>query len=251
MSSVVNAPTGRTWVYTVCYNEELIMPYFARNYAWAERIVVFDDQSSDRTREVLKPFSNVEIRSVDTGGILDDSYLSFTKNNCWKECRNCGVDFVVVVDADELIWAGDVSSWLVHWKNEGYSIVRPTGYEMISESVPRERGDLTNEINRGVKNRSYSKPCIFSPNDIVEINFTPGCHNHKAVGYVSELSTNNVKLLHYRYLSLDYHLHRIEIRRTRQCRQDILSGRGIHYRWSRARWQTEFTRVLQRSTTVI
>jgi glycosyltransferase involved in cell wall biosynthesis len=42
-------------VYTVAYNEELLMPFFLRHYKrFANHITVFDNESTDKTAELAK-----------------------------------------------------------------------------------------------------------------------------------------------------------------------------------------------------
>ena len=47
----------RIHVYTMSYSEEMFMPYFLRHYtSFAERVVVLDNHSSDRTADIVRSF---------------------------------------------------------------------------------------------------------------------------------------------------------------------------------------------------
>jgi len=53
----------RVHVYTICWNESRVIDYFLRHYEpIAERIVVYDEDSTDDTREILTAHRNVELR---------------------------------------------------------------------------------------------------------------------------------------------------------------------------------------------
>ena len=60
-------------VYTVAWNEEKILPHFLRHYArFADRIVVYDNGSNDRTRDIIFAHPQAEFRTYDTDGVLHD-----------------------------------------------------------------------------------------------------------------------------------------------------------------------------------
>ncbi len=241
----------RVVVYTVCHNEQALAPWFAMHYTWAERIVFYDDSSTDQTRERLREFHNVEVRSFDSGGVLDNGLLVEIKDHCWKECRGTGVDFVIVVDADEFVWAPRFSDHLAQLKEDEITLLRPTGYDMISEQMPRSDGTLTEQVRSGVLNSDYSKPAVFDPNRIKEIAFTPGCHNCQATGLVRERVTDEVKLLHYRFLSPEFYLARNAIRSQRRSTLDRIRGWGFHHDRSDAELLREFAEVQAKAVPVV
>ena len=249
--STVPMAVPRVAVYAVCHNEEVLIPYFVRNYEWAERIVIYDDASTDRTREILRGFPRVEVRAFDTGGVLDNGILLDFKNRCWKECRGGGFDWVIVVDIDEFVWAPNLPGRLRDWRSEGYSIIRPRGYAMVSQALPVANAALPEHCKRGVPDEGYSKPCIFNPGKISEIQFTPGAHDCRPAGDVRELRTDEAKLLHYRLLNMDMVLARARIRQKRQSAADHRRGWGFQHRWSEDRWRQEFATILARSTEII
>lgn len=241
----------RIVVYTICHNEEVLMPFFARHYAWAEQIVVYDDASTDRTREVLQSFPQVEVRAFDSGGILDDSVIKSIKNHCWKECRGKGIDFVIVVDADEFVWAENLGETLQRLKGEGATLIRPTGYDMIAAQTPSGSGLLTTKVRRGVVNPDYSKPCIFSPDALKEIIFTAGCRDCGPRGDVNERRTDEIRLLHYRFLGADFYLERAALRRARGSENNQRCEWGFHYERSEIELRYEFAVVSNKSQVIL
>src|ERR1700722_20355846 len=53
----------RIHVYSICWNERRMIEYFLRHYeTFAERIVIYDDDSDDGTKEILLAHNKVEVR---------------------------------------------------------------------------------------------------------------------------------------------------------------------------------------------
>src|SRR5262245_42339747 len=99
-------------VYTLCFNEEFFLPYFLRHYhQYTERIVLFDNCSTDHTAEIARQ-AGVDVRPYESGDEIRDDLLLQIKNNCWKECRGQGVDWVLVVDVDEILYHSDLTGFL-------------------------------------------------------------------------------------------------------------------------------------------
>src|SRR5215204_1670560 len=116
----------RVAVIMPCWNEAVLLPYFFRNYAWAERILVFDNRSTDDSRAIVKRYPKAEVRDFDTKGVHDDIFLTEIKNTAWKEFRGKGYDYVCVVDGDEFLWAPDIVGLLRRYKMAGITLVQPT-----------------------------------------------------------------------------------------------------------------------------
>jgi len=63
-------------VITLCYNEEVILPFFIRHYEQvADRIICYDGGSTDRTREIIAACPIAELRELNTGGQVDDGRM--------------------------------------------------------------------------------------------------------------------------------------------------------------------------------
>ena len=79
----------RVHLYTICWNEEYMLPYFFRHHdRVVDRYVIFDDGSTDSTLSSLKRHPGVEIRPLPRLEV--DSYALAAKNvhdACWKESR--------------------------------------------------------------------------------------------------------------------------------------------------------------------
>src|ERR1700730_12307749 len=93
----------RIHLYATCWNEEQMIPFFLRHYEpLVDRIVVFDDSSTDRSRELLGASPKVELRRLKQG----KSFMLMQMeelNQCWKESRH-RADWVITCDIDEQIY---------------------------------------------------------------------------------------------------------------------------------------------------
>jgi hypothetical protein len=75
-----------------------MLPYFLNHYSkMVDKIVVYDNQSTDNSVEILKSFKGceIEIRDYNTNNEIQDGTLMMVKNNCWK---NDNSDYIIVLD---------------------------------------------------------------------------------------------------------------------------------------------------------
>tara|TARA_R110000744_G_scaffold342230_1_gene447385 strand:+ start:3456 stop:4175 length:720 start_codon:yes stop_codon:yes gene_type:complete len=235
-------------VYAICWNEEVVAPYFIKHYRqFTNDIVVYDNMSTDTTCEILK---DCEIRKYDTNEkIRDDIYLDI-KNQAWKETIDSNVDWVVICDLDELIYSANLLAILQEAKANEYTMIKPQGYSMIGDSIPTSNM-IYDEINMGVEDDNYSKLCMFNPNKITAVNYLPGCHNANPVGDVKILETKNIKLLHFNYISLGYAIDRYATYKPRLSEQNIKNGWGVHYQYKTDQIASEYNNFKSKRTKVI
>lgn len=196
-------------VFAICYNEELLLPYFIDHYKkMGAKITIIDNQSTDKSRSIIEKAGCTYMAYNSNNQIRDDLYLQI-KNNCWKDSK---ADWVIVCDIDELIEVNfDISK---------YTIINTKGFDMIG--LPPSR--------IGVHNKMYSKHIMFRPNHFREINYTPGCHslNPIPVGTISG-SIEIANLLHYKYISEDYVYTRHLMYQERLSDINKQLGWGIEY----------------------
>lgn len=59
-------------VYTVCFNEELMLPHFLNHYSRiADRIVLYDNQSTDQSMSLARAYPNTEIHLIPAADFLN------------------------------------------------------------------------------------------------------------------------------------------------------------------------------------
>ena len=91
---------------TVCFNEskmvKYVMPYWER--IGIDKLIVYDNMSTDNTVELLKQYPFVEVRTFDTGGKFNDPMNSKLKKDTAQELRDAGYDWIYHGDFDEVIY---------------------------------------------------------------------------------------------------------------------------------------------------
>ena len=188
-------------VITLTFQERVIIPFFLRHYErFADRIVVYDGRSTDGTRELVEQHSLANLYDHDTGGVLDDEENVRIKNEAYKQED---ADWYIVVDCDEFIYhAKGVRTLLEHYTRLGVTFPGVEGWDMIGEKIPFD-GLLTEHIRMGVRNWRYlDKQCVFAKG--VNPVYAPGAHSCAPTGNVVVSPEIDLKLLHYKYLSLEY-----------------------------------------------
>lgn len=239
----------RIEVFAICYNEEVMLPYFLNHYcSFCDKITIYDNYSTDRSESICKANPFVQVIKYDSGNqIRDDIYLQI-KNNCWKGST---ADWVIICDIDELVYGiipGD-------WHNEGaiflydeitdiisnYTVISPDWWEMVGDHVPSGPGQIYSDINEGRCHGQKTKCIMFRPDKIREINYHPGCHGIDAVGDVRILHTSEMKILHYKYLSPGYVIERHRIFGERLSAINRQNRWGVQYDFvadqTQAYWQ--------------
>jgi glycosyltransferase involved in cell wall biosynthesis len=215
-------------LYASCWNEERIIPFFLRHYEpIVDRIVIFDDGSTDRSRELLTASPKVEVRQLKQG---DSSILMQMEelNHCWKESRG-RADWVFICDMDEQIYHHrDLRVYLEECKNAGVTILNPVGVDMVSVDFPPRNSILTETVRLCVRTFLQDKLAVFDPSAVDEINYTPGRHVAKPIGRMVFPEKRVVKLLHYKHLGLDYVQQRAKELEGRKTDFDRVRGWGLH-----------------------
>jgi glycosyltransferase involved in cell wall biosynthesis len=230
------------WVYTLCYNESHFVGNFLTAYKEADRIIVYDNYSTDNSVELLQQDPRVEIRYYDSyDKIRDDLYLK-VKNNCWKEARG-KADWVIVVDFDEVFTRMEktddqvtIDLDLSYSFDAGYNIIKPYGYNMISVDAPLHTSDHPWVYSKkGTYHPPEDKMCCFRPDQISEINFDPGCHtanpldmNGKKAG-IKIYNTKEYKMLHFKAWNFDLYMERAELYTKRMSEINIRMGWAFQY----------------------
>lgn len=229
-------------LYAQCLDDERMLPYFFRNYdGLVDRYVIFDDGSTDRSLSILHDHPRVEVRSFDRSVaesfVLSEQALS---NECWKESRG-QADWVIVTDIDEHLHHRHFREYLSSMLAQGVTLIPALGFQMISESIPAPEDNLSETITRGAPWEKMMKASIFDPDGIAEIAFTHGRHKAEPTGIVRVPDTDEMLLLHYKYVSLEQtHARHQQLNRGLRS-VDVQNGWGHKYSWSldqlRADWE--------------
>lgn len=187
-------------LYTLCKNEEEIIPFFLAYYeSFVDKITVFDNGSIDNSNVLLSQHPKCEIIRFDTKGEMRDDILMLIKNSAWKESIGIA-DWVIVCDIDEFLYHRDLISYVNKCKKKGETICETEGYNMICDDYPKYDMSIIDQVKEGAYSKKFSKTILFDPNEIIELNARPGGHVVVPEGNVRIKKSNGLKLLHYKYL---------------------------------------------------
>lgn len=210
-------------------DEVEMLPFFFRHYdSIVDEYYIYDNISTDpRTFDLYDSNPKVTVVPFDTGGKNDSPTKRRIRNSAWKECN---ADWVLVVDADELLFHPTGVRTYLEWclkKGITYPTIKG-GYEMVSEHFPRDDGrtPITDLVKCGIENWRYAKRCVFQP--VADVVYGCGAHPHdtEARGHVVESKQAELLLLHYSWLSFDWRYNRT-LWRARN-----LSAANIAHGWS-------------------
>jgi len=108
----------------------------------------------------------------------------------------------------------------------------PSGWQLVSEQFPEGAGQIYEEVRTGVPDAVYAKWIIFDPTAITKMNYVPGCHKAAPEGRVEKRTDPALKLLHAKYLGLDYVSARYKALDSRVGNFNRSRGFAIQYTWS-------------------
>lgn len=220
----------------IAWNEAETIHLTIKHYQqFCKRIIIYDNFSTDNTREIAESMG-CEVKLFGRQGVLDDREYTKLKNSCWKDSD---AQWVIIVDADEIlenpmVWNTDVT------------IYKTYGWNVFSHDVPRENWL---EITTGFHDPQYSKVCCFNPKAIKEINYVHGCHIAKPVGDIS-YSNGLFTLFHYRNIGGPERLvERHKLYRERMSDWNIRWKAGGHYLYEdsqrRKEWKEQYDKSVE------
>lgn len=212
-------------VYVMIHNEEFMLPYFLRHYGkYADRIFAFEDQSTDRSREILEAEPKVTILEVWEHGINEPHWI----NDLWPKYEHYSrgvADWVIQVDCDEFVYHPDLIGLLQREREKGVQVLTTEGYTMVANGIPTTDGQIYEEFKMGLPDRLSGKSCVFDP--MIYLRFAPGRHSIKGLtDYTLRNYHSGLKLLHYRYLGEEYFEERD---RRNHARGILVSGKNTPY----------------------
>lgn len=239
-------------LYALCWNEEQLLPYFFRHYDWIDTFFIYDNFSTDHSRELLLQHSNVILNNfeITTNSFVKEAQIFY--NEIWKNSREVA-DWVVICNIDELMYhPTNMLTYLQQCKFNEVTICPAIGYEMISTTFPITNNKITDIITNGMPYpKELNKIQIFNPNAIQESNYNVGRHQMRPTGIVNFPSHNEIKLLHFKYLGLDYLNTRYLELGTRLREDDKKNGWGFQYSLSSEQCTARFNNVLDKAIKVI
>ncbi|NJO61960.1 MAG: glycosyltransferase family 2 protein [Richelia sp. RM2_1_2] len=217
----------KIYLFTQIFNEEKILPFFFQHYeSFVDHFYVYDNLSTDRSREICKARSDVTVITFPQKN-LDEFILTANRNKMWQRTKS-KPDFVIVCDADEFLYSKNIIKTLKNMKDGKYTVAKPTGFGMLTKKFPEEGKLITKQIKTGIRTPMMDKCVLFSPKQIEKMNFGLGSHHCLPEGRVKVYS-GDLKLLHYKGLGVDYSLERKNLYKKRVPKRILKMGISKHY----------------------
>lgn len=224
-------------IYLLCFNEEKILQFAIDHYKKHfpnANIIFYDNMSTDRSEEIIKA-NNCQIRKFDTNNTFNDQVHMDLKNKAWKE--QSVNDWVLTADLDELAFITEDE--LKKEASLGTSIISFEGYTIVGERV----GFVLDALRKGIRDGGHDKRHIFNRRLITDMNYSPGAHTSNPKGVI-KFSEKKYKVIHYKWLSLDYVSDRHSFYSKRMSDANKKNGWGIQYYWTQARLNEVYESLL-------
>jgi len=216
------------WLYCIFSNEAQLLPFFLRHYApQVDRMFLFDNASTDNSRELISAYANTALCEYPADKpIMDSVSAAHFLSEAYHAARG-EADYVICVDCDEFLWSGPVSlhESLRGYKQQDIRAIKAQGYQMVSDVFPTCDAPITDQIHYGIRDAEYDKVCIFDPT--LDLQWRPGRHVCNIAGSVTAYQTA-IKLLHYRYLGLEYFQKRNAYNYGNRSAAESQAGRSYH-----------------------
>lgn len=249
-------------LYTLCWNEIKIIP-FVIDY-WKNikeqvdefHVYVYDNGSDDGSIEELRKYDWISVMHFESDGINELAYLNI-KNNVWKQSRG-KADYVIVCDLDECLYCNNFKELFKKLKEGKYTICLPVWLEMYAEEFPTKNDELLHkQVTKCYvktlhpdKSLPESKAILFDPNEINEIDYIVGAHISYPQGNVKWYENDDLFILHYKHLSLDYVIWRYGICNERLSELNKQKGWGFHYAFKKEKIEKDFNDELAKCVNI-
>ncbi len=218
----------------VSFNGEVLLPHVLTHYSsFCEKIIVFDNESTDNSLEIIKQFPKAESRVFCTDGKLSDSTNTRIKNEEWKPYKD-NFDWVICVDLDEIVHCKtDMIEFLEQRKKEGVNLIQCDGWNIVDNHEIIPNVDLVKQYPKGLKSEAECKYAIFNPKEI-DINYGYGQHPwcaEKPKGNVVKYKANgDLMLLHFKQISYRYWKIRFDHQQANLSKENLEKGIGCYFK---------------------
>jgi glycosyltransferase involved in cell wall biosynthesis len=235
-------------LYSICWNEELLLPYFFKHYdSLVDQYVFYDDGSTDNTLEILHKNPKVEVRPPLFRHV--DSYVLAAQevhNSVWKESIG-KVDWVIMTPVDEFLYHPGLPKYLRRCTEDGITVIPALGFQMISEVLPNSNRQIYEELTRGRPYAMMNKLSIFDPNKITETHYHPGRHIASPYGIVVFPERDELMNLHYKYVGFSRTLKRNQDLNAKLGTVDKNNSWGHEYNRSEEEFKKEWNKLIKHS----
>jgi len=205
-------------------NEEFRLPFYFRHYnPIVDEIRLYDNGSNDRSLQLAKANPKVILAHFGDPASYSTRAQDEIRRHAYKRFD---ADWFIVADVDELLWhPTGLRGYLKRCLSQQITLPKVCGYNMLSEKLPRDDGHtpITDLIKVGIEDRRFcSKRAVFHRS--LDIGYAAAAHECNPQGPVKESPTEEIKLLHYKWLSYDFAMGRMRERADRLSKDNIVHG---------------------------
>jgi len=189
-------------IFLLCYNESHIIretiAHYKKQFPNAQ-FIISDNYSTDNSVEIAN-LLGCKIIKFDTKNTQDENIMLYIRSNCFTQFDV--TNWVIVCDMDE--WLCITEDELKKEEENGTTILKTIGYEMIGESILEQLSDINlHSISKGIQNKSMNKSICFNTNYIKDIGYTHGSLTSNPKGMV-KYSEKQYIIKHMNMLGLKY-----------------------------------------------
>ncbi|MFC6791335.1 glycosyltransferase [Methylobacterium komagatae] len=223
-------------LYTICWDEADMLGFFFRHYdPFVDRYVIYDDGSTDGSRDILRAHPKVELRDFPRSD-PDSFVLSHRtlQNEAWKESRH-RADWIVVTAIDEHLHVPGraMADYLIEQADRGVTLIPALGFDLNHPDMLDDEGLLVERVTRGRPRIAFNKLSVFKPEALRETGFGPGRHAATPQGDLVLPPRDALVLWHYKHLGFERNAAREATQAERLGTTDRAQGFGQHYLWGR------------------
>lgn len=192
------------WI-TLCKNEEDIIPFCIQYWKRiADKVVVFDNFSTDKSIELLSQHDWIEIRYFESDG-QNDLIQKSLKEQAYLQYKN-DYDIIIISDMDEVFYFDDFKASVEEMINGGYSCMVTPIYSLCEDSKPKYDEDnllhqlchkfYLQKMNHMKGFEKVSKISIFNTRETEKIQMSVGQHYVSTAPSMRIILSNDAFCLH-------------------------------------------------------
>jgi glycosyltransferase involved in cell wall biosynthesis len=221
-----------------------MMQYFLNYYKeFCDKIIIYDNESTDNTLEIIKSCKNAEIRTWNSDNQIDDLKYLQIKENAYKESRGVA-DWVIICDTDEFIYHPNLLTVLKNYKAQGINFPKTRGYNVIPNCIPDLTDNLPVKYQCGVRYPIFDKRAIFNP--MLDIKYEIGCHYSNTPSGAVDSPEADIALMHFKMLNLNYYVYRQYVLGKRLSNYNKQQGWGKEYLYTPEQSKLDYLNFLYR-----
>lgn len=175
----------KTYWVVLCKNEEDIIPFCIQYWSRiADKVIVYDNHSTDSSVELLSKYDWIEIRTFDSDG-QNDSIQKQVKEQAYLEFKD-QCDILIITDMDEVFYFNDFKAISEAFVSGDYNILMTPIFSLCEDSKPPYSEDklLHQQCHKFYKQKmnhmqgfdDYSKLSIFNTKITDKVNMSVGQH---------------------------------------------------------------------------